>query len=588
MLVELRVKNFGIIEDITWSPGEGLNVITGETGAGKSLVIDAVESLLSGRIGDEQIRHQASEANLEGVFYLNPASRLKIAAMLAENGLELEDDSLIIRLESKLAGRSVLRLNGSAISRSVLSRLCPYLIDIHGQSEHLSLLNKSFHLDMLDGYAHTAGERTEFARLAGELTCLQRQLSELEKTNREAIRQQEFLRFQADEIEAANLAEGEEENLLSKRQIMASAEKLKTLTHQSLEYLCSSQSGGALADLNQAMQSLRKIAEIDTSLKETADEVENAYFSLEENCRSVQNYNRGLDFNPAELEDIENRLALIHSLERKYGRDIPQILAFLAKTKAELDSITGYAEKTDKLSGAITELKSRLGDMASGLSKHRKEAALSLEKAVQAELADLNMGQVIFKVNFQTQSDENGLPVGGQMLGFTSSGTDIVEFFVSTNPGEPLRPLNKIASTGEISRITLALKSAVSRLDDIPVMIFDEIDIGVGGRSGDMLGRKLWKLSQGHQLISVSHLPQIAAYSDHHFYVSKTELNGRINSRIARLDNEEHLAELSVMLSGNQTGEKSLENARELLKKASLFKETSPEQPELNMPPSGK
>ncbi|AII59673.1 MAG: DNA repair protein RecN [Dehalococcoides mccartyi] len=588
MLVELRVKNFGIIEDITWSPGEGLNVITGETGAGKSLVIDAVESLLSGRIGDEQIRHQASEANLEGVFYLNPASRLKIAAILAENGLELEDDSLIIRLESKLAGRSVLRLNGSAISRSVLSRLCPYLIDIHGQSEHLSLLNKSFHLDMLDGYAHTAGERTEFARLAGELTCLQRQLSELEKTNREAIRQQEFLRFQADEIEAANLAEGEEENLLSKRQVMASAEKLKTLTHQSLEYLCSSQSGGALADLNQAMQSLRKIAEIDASLKETADEVENAYFSLEENCRSVQNYNRGLDFNPAELEDIENRLALIHSLERKYGRDIPQILAFLAKTKAELDSITSYAEKTDKLSGAITELKNRLGAMASGLSKHRKEAALSLEKAVQAELADLNMGQVIFKVNFQTQSDENGLPVGGQMLGFTSSGTDIVEFFVSTNPGEPLRPLNKIASTGEISRITLALKSTASRLDDIPVMIFDEIDIGVGGRSGDMLGRKLWKLSQGHQLISVSHLPQIAAYADHHFYVSKTELNGRINSRIARLDNEEHLAELSVMLSGNQTGEKSLENARELLKKASLFKETSPGQPELNMPPSGK
>ncbi|AHB13711.1 DNA repair protein RecN [Dehalococcoides mccartyi] len=588
MLVELRVKNFGIIEDITWSPGEGLNVITGETGAGKSLVIDAVESLLSGRISDEQIRHQASEANLEGVFYLNPASRLKIAAMLAENGLELEDDSLIIRLESKLAGRSVLRLNGSAISRSVLSRLCPYLIDIHGQSEHLSLLNKSFHLDMLDGYAHTTDERTEFARLAHELNSLQRQLSELEKTNREAVRQQEFLRFQADEIEAANLAEGEEENLLSKRQVMASTEKLKTLTHQSLEYLCSGQNGGVLADLNQAMQSLRKIVEIDSSLKDTADEVESVYFSLEESCRSVQNYNRGLDFNPAELEDIENRLALIHSLERKYGRDIPQILAFLAKTKTELDNITSFAEKTDKLSNAITELKSRLGDMASGLSKHRKEAALNLEKAVQAELADLNMYQVIFKVNFQTQADENGLPVSGQTLEFSSSGTDLVEFFVSTNPGEPLRPLNKIASTGEISRITLALKSAASRLDDIPVMIFDEIDIGVGGRSGDMLGRKLWKLSQGHQLISVSHLPQIAAYADHHFYVSKTEFNGRINSCIARLDSEEHLAELSVMLSGSQTGEKSLENARELLKKASIFKETSPEQPELNMPLSGK
>ncbi|AQU06125.1 DNA repair protein RecN [Dehalococcoides mccartyi] len=588
MLVELRVKNFGIIEDITWSPGEGLNVITGETGAGKSLVIDAVESLLSGRIGDEQIRHQTNEATLEGIFYLNPASRLKIAALLAENGQELEDDILIIRLESKLAGRSVLRLNGSAISRSVLSRLCPYLIDIHGQSEHLSLLNKSFHLDMLDGYAHTTIQRTEFARLANELTSLQRQLSEQEKINREAVRQQEFLRFQADEIEAANLAEGEEESLLSKRQVMASTEKLKTLVHQSLEHLCSGQNGGALADLNQAMQSIRKIAEIDPALKNTADEVEDTYFILEESIRLVQSYNRGLDFNPSELEDIENRLALIHSLERKYGRDIPQILAFLAKTKTELDNIGHFAQNIDRLGGAITDLKSRLGDMASSLSALRKEAAQKLEKAVQTELSDLNMGQVIFKVNFQTQADENGLPVDGQILGFSSSGTDLVEFFVSTNPGEPLRPLNKIASTGEISRITLALKSAASRLDDIPVMIFDEIDIGVGGRSGDMLGRKLWKLSQGHQLISVSHLPQIAAYADHHFYVSKTEFNGRINSHIEHLNTEGHLAELSVMLSGNQTDEKSLENARELLKKASIFKETSPEQPELNIPLSGR
>ncbi|PKH44740.1 DNA repair protein RecN, partial [Dehalococcoides mccartyi] len=284
----------------------------------------------------------------------------------------------------------------------------------------------------------------------------------------------------------------------------------------------------------------------------------------------------------------ENRLALIHSLERKYGRDIPQILAFLAKTKTELDNIGHFAQNIDRLGGAITDLKSRLGDMASSLSALRKEAAQKLEKSVQTELSDLNMGQVIFKVNFQTQADENGLPVDGQILGFSSSGTDLVEFFVSTNPGEPLRPLNKIASTGEISRITLALKSAASRLDDIPVMIFDEIDIGVGGRSGDMLGRKLWKLSQGHQLISVSHLPQIAAYADHHFYVSKTEFNGRINSHIEHLNTEGHLAELSVMLSGNQTGEKSLENARELLKKASIFKETSPEQPELNIPLSGR
>ncbi|PKH46050.1 DNA repair protein RecN, partial [Dehalococcoides mccartyi] len=435
MLVELRVKNFGIIEDITWSPGEGLNVITGETGAGKSLVIDAVESLLSGRIGDEQIRHQTNEATLEGIFYLNPASRLKIAALLAENGQELEDDTLIIRLESKLAGRSVLRLNGSAISRSVLSRLCPYLIDIHGQSEHLSLLNKSFHLDMLDGYAHTTTQRTEFARLANELTSLQRQLSEQEKINREAVRQQEFLRFQADEIEAANLAEGEEESLLSKRQVMASTEKLKTLVHRSLEHLCSGQNGGALADLNQAMQSIRKIAEIDPALKNTADEVENTYFILEESIRLVQSYNRGLDFNPSELEDIENRLALIHSLERKYGRDIPQILAFLAKTKTELDNIGHFAQNIDRLGGAITDLKSRLGDMASSLSALRKEAAQKLEKAVQTELSDLNMGQVIFKVNFQTQADENGLPVDGQILGFSSSGTDLVEFFVSTNPG---------------------------------------------------------------------------------------------------------------------------------------------------------
>ena len=577
MLVELRVKNLGIIEDMNWRLDDGLNIITGETGAGKSLVIDAVELLLSGKADDEVIRHGADQAQIEGFFSLSPKENLApLKELLAEKELSADEETLVIDCQLRRQSPDSIRINGHAVPKSFLRQLGSLLVDIHGQSDHLSLFNSNSHLDFLDSYAHTVERRQDFTTKAKELYKVEQELKALEKDEQERARREEFLRFQLEEISRAQLKEGEEPELERERDILASAEKLKTISYEAYHALYEEDASGratpALDKLNEAAQAIKKLVEIDPSLKEQLDSLEETIDGLTEVARSLRAYSDGLEYDPNRLEEIESRLELIRGLKRKYGQSVSEVLAYLAKAQKELDEVAGSEERNAQLKETAAALKEEMGQLAARLSAERAQAAEKLMAEVKKELKDLNMPQVEFQVGLSREKGEDGIPLPDGVYAFTNEGIDVVEFMASTNPGEPLKPLAKIASTGELSRFTLALKGALSEADHIPVLIFDEIDIGVGGRSGEIIGKKLSSLARNHQVVCVTHLPQIAAFADAHFSVHKELAGERTLSLLESLEDEARLKELAVMLAGAHYTETALTNARELMHKAENWK----------------
>jgi DNA repair protein RecN (Recombination protein N) len=581
LLVELRVKNLGIIEDMNWRLGEGLNVITGETGAGKSLVIDAVELLLAGKADEEVIRHGADQAQVEGVFSLPSKENLDfLRELLAEKELAADEDTLVIDCQLRRQSPDIIRVNGHAVTKAFLRQIGGLLVDIHGQSQHLSLFDTQSHLDFLDAYAHTMELRQDFSAKAKELNKVEQELKALEKDEQERARREEFLRFQMEEISRAQLKEGEETELERERDILASAEKLKTISYEAYRALFEEEPGQAapaLDRLNEAAQAIKKLAEIDPSLKEQLDYLEESIEGLTETARSLRAYSDKLEYDPNRLEEIESRLELIRSLKRKYGQTISEVLAYQTKAQKELDEVAGSEERSTQLKETAAALKEGMGQIAQQLSGERAQAAAKLMTEVKKELNELNMPQVEFQVSIGQEKDENGIPLPDGNYAFTNEGVDRVEFMASTNPGEPLKPLAKIASTGELSRFTLALKGALTEADHIPVLIFDEIDIGVGGRSGEIIGRKLSSLARNHQVVCVTHLPQIAAFADAHFSVHKELAGARTLSRLESLEDEARLQELAIMLAGAQYTETALTNARELKQKAESWKKPHPD-----------
>ena len=514
MLLELAVKGFGIIEEINWSLSRGLNVITGETGAGKSLVIDSVEALLAGKLDEEVIRSGADEAQLEGVFSLpREESISQLRELLAEKGLKADEETLVIDCELRRQGRSIVRVNGHAVPRGVLHQIGRFLVDIHGQSEHLSLLERKYHLDFLDCYAHALELRNSFSAKAIELHKAEQELKVLAEEEKDLARREEFLRFQLDEIRRANLKDGEEEELERERNVLSSTEKLKTFSYEACQSIyredTSQSSLPALDSLNEAVRVMKQLVDLDPTLKQQLEYLEETVYGLEEVARDIRSYNEGLEYDPKRLEEIELRLELMGNLKRKYGQTIVEVLDYLGKAERELEGLSHSSERRGQLEEMRCCLKEEMGRIASELSRARCEAARRLETEVRTELQDLNMSQVEFEVSVTQEQGQEGIPFpGGETYAFNDDGVDTVEFMVSTNPGEPLKPLAKIASTGEISRFTLALKGALSEADNTPVLIFDEIDIGVGGRSGEIIGKKLWALARNHQVICVTHLPR--------------------------------------------------------------------------------
>ncbi len=582
MLDELSVKNFGIIEEVNWKPSAGMNVITGETGAGKSLVVDAVEALLSGQAKEEDIRHGADEARVEGVFHQADGEDYQaLKELLEAKGLDSGDGTILLACEIKRQGRTTPRVNRQAVSKALLKVIGMALVDIHGQSEHLSLLNKSHHLDYLDAYAHTLEKRQTFGAKVQELHQMEKEIDLLSRDERELARHIELLNFQVDEIKKAELQDGEEESLQKESVLLTSAEKLKAASFEIYGILYGEENtmtaDSALDKVNETLPLMKQLAETDASLKPKLANLEEIVNGLEELAREIHAYGDNLNFDSARLEEVQGRLELIKTLKRKYGASINEVLDYLAKSEKELTGLTSSGERREELQKEREALKKEMGTLAAKLTQDRTKAAQKIAAAVKKELAELSMGRVDFIVSIAQEESAEGIPLpDGKTYKFNSNGVDDVAFLASTNPGEPAKALDKIASTGEISRFMLALKSALAEADTIPVLIFDEIDIGIGGRSGEVIGRKLWKLAQNHQVICVTHLPQIAAFADAQYRVTKQTARDRTVSTIEPLKGEGREKELAMMIGGASYTESALQAARELIAKAEAWKKDSP------------
>ena len=566
MLRELHIRDFAIIDEVTVSFEPGLNVITGETGAGKSILIDAMSAILGARAQPEWLRAGAEKALVEGIFELEGDVLARVNSFLRREGLDEEGNVLILSRELRASGRSIARINGRAVTAGLLAELGAMLVDIHGQGDHLFLLKPRAQLALLDRYAHLEELRAAVAEEVARLRAVRRELSHLRTHERELAQRADLLAYQVQEIRNAHLEEGEDELLEAERRRLAHAEQLiegVEATILALEGEVGSVPG-AIDILGEVSARLAHLSHLDSDLEGLSAQAENIAEQINDLLRELTHYRDQVEFNPQRLEEVEERLALIRNLKRKYGNTIAEIIAYAEQAEAELATIEGADERIEALAAEEAHLLNRLGELVATLSQKRREAADRLAAAVREELQELRMPHTQFEVALHWEEDPDGVPVQGRRLAFDSSGVDRVEFLVSANPGEPLRPLARVASGGETARLMLALKVVLSHADPVPVLIFDEIDVGIGGRLGGVVGRKLRQLAQGHQVLCVTHLPQLAAYGDRHLHVSKHLHKGRTVVRVRALEGDARVQELAAMLGApTETG---LESARELLR----------------------
>lgn len=569
MLIELRIENFAIIQNLELAFTRGLNIFTGETGAGKSIILDALEAIIGGKADATSIRTGADRASLEAVFTLPTGSKAEVLELLQREDLLDDVDALILSREVRREGRSTGRVNGRAVSLPILRELGAYLIDIHGQSEHLSLLTVKSHLGLLDRYAGSQEQLSAYRAIYRELQSVRKDLTMLRQSEQDALRRTDLLNFQVQEIDAAHLKEGEEDELGKERTRLANAENLATLAQQAINLLDeSTPEAQSISDLTgQAAQALGSLGRIDASQAPLAEQAQELVDSMAEISRSLRTYIESIEFNPKRLEEVEERLELLHTLKRKYGVDIPAVLAFAVDARRQLDLITHAGERIAELEVKEGELLEQLSGAARELSTKRSQAASVLSSAMERELDDLNMSGAGFAVDIKTEPDGQGLTLSdGSRAAFDETGIDKVEFLIAPNPGEGLKPLVKIASGGETSRLMLALKNVLAKADTIPTLIFDEIDQGIGGRVGFTVGEKLWRLGREHQVFCVTHLPQLAAFGDRHFRVRKEVVGERTLTLVDALQDAGRLEELALMLGG--VGDANRQAAQETLQMA--------------------
>jgi DNA repair protein RecN (Recombination protein N) len=569
MLTELRIENFAIIDRLELGFEAGLIIFTGETGAGKSIIMDAVEMLLGGRAETTVIRTDADRANVEGVFKITGDSGEPVSEILKREDLLDDPNYVVLAREVRREGRSIARVNGRTVNVGLLKEIGNCLLDIHGQTEHLSLLDVRTHLGLLDRYANVDDALSAYRKTYSSLQAIRRELNELRVAQKDADRRLEMLTFQAEEIEAARLKSGEDEELKLERDRLANAEKLATLAQEALAVLDEgTPDAPAATDLfGQADKALQTLGAIDKSQFALADRAAVALETLTDLARDLRDYLDGIEFNPKRLEQVEERLDLIHRLQKKYGGTIESIVAFGLQARKDLETISSAAEKIGELETKETNLLQTLSKQAQTLSSKRKAAADKLAKSIEGELDDLKMASAHFAADFQTKPDPSGISLAdGSLVGFDGTGFDRVEFLVAPNPGEGLKPLAKIASGGETSRLMLALKNTLARADQIPTLIFDEIDQGIGGRVGSVVGQKLWNLGRAHQVLVITHLPQLAAFGDQHFQVQKVVHGGRTTTEVNTLAGDERTLELAQMLG--EVSEGTLRSAHEIMQAA--------------------
>lgn len=564
MLVELRIKNFAIIDELELAFKPGLVVLTGETGAGKSIIMGALSMLLGSRADMTDLRSGAEWASVEAVFRIPDKVREPVHALLEKEALLEESDYLSLGRELRRDKRNVARVNGHRASVGLLVELGEYLIDIHGQSDHLSLMRVNQHEGLLDRYAHVDDALKSYQETYRELQNVQQELISLEKIEHEATRRSELLTYQLNEIESADLIEGEDEELKYEHKRLANAEKLAELSQNTLVYLDDAPPDRptVMDLLGRMVSDIKNLVAIDPSQAPLDEKIQELFEEMTEFGHDLTTYMESLEFDPVQLRNVEDRLNLIRSLKRKYGQTISEILDYAEQARAELETFATSSARIDELGKLKEQLLIELGQKGQSLTHQRKAGAEKMAAALENELEDLRMAQARFRVNFDQSPDPDGVPVGdGRHLAYTQNGLEKIEFLIETNPGEGFKPLARVASGGETSRLMLALKQVLVKADNISTLVFDEIDQGIGGRVGAIVGYKLRKLAAQHQVFCITHLPQLAGFGEQHLHVEKRIENGRTLTQVHPLTNEERVNELSQMLGGvNAANKKAAQN----------------------------
>lgn len=574
MLTHLIIRNFAIIEHLEIPFKEGFTVLTGETGAGKSIIIDALNLLLGGRALTEVIRTSEEEANVEGVFLPGEPQRARINAMLEARGIHPIEDQLVIRRIVSRSGRNKVFVNGSLTTVSALGELTAGLVDISGQHEHYSLLDPDRHVDILDDFAELEELRQRVAGSFERVAQLRSELSQLRRGVRDRVNRLDYLRFQLDEIEAAGVVPGEDEAIEEELGRLRYAEKIQDAGRRALGLMYEADSSAA-QQLSEAAGILRRVLSYDPRVGEMSERVEEVHILVEELTRELRSAVLQVESDPRRLDVLIARSEALKKLKRKHGETISEIVAHAARMREELERLEGAEERSDHLVVALATAELDTFKLSRRLSRARREAARLLEQCVESELADLNMARTRFIVSFEPAelpdeesftaqlSTEESASHDELMLG--SKGFDRVELLISPNVGEDPKPLAKIASGGELSRVMLVVKAALMGRDTVDTYIFDEVDTGIGGSTADMVGVKIQKTSLEHQVLCITHLPQIASRCDQHYLVEKQLIKGRTQSVIRPLSEEERVAEVARMLGGARVTSTTIEAARELI-----------------------
>ena len=598
MLRLLSVTNFATIEQLDIELAPGFSVLTGETGAGKSIIVDALSFLIGGRADVGMVRSGARQSRVEGIFLLGDDISQKIEVALNEHQIDVGEEEIILAREVNLDGRNTCRVNGRIVPLRLLSTLAQHLVDIHGQNQHLSLLRVREHMDILDKYGGLWQLRTEVAEWARQLTEVSQELDRLRKDEEEVAQRVDFLRYQVGEISTANLRPTEYDDLILERDRVASAERIITLSDHAYRALYDSfdRRESVMDLIGQVSKDLSQLEQLDPSLRQNLESVDALMHQVDELARALRSYRDGIEYSPDRLHELQERLDLINRLKRKYGSTIGEILAFGERASQELEKLYHREERVEGLKAREMDLRRRVGRLAGQLSEARQHAARGLADAIQEEVTGLAFGHAQVLVDIRQSDSEDGVPVGAadgvpyatpslggesiRHLAFNETGIDSVEFLISLNPGEPPRPLARIASGGEASRLMLAIKTILSTADQIPILVFDEVDAGVGGRVGSVLGQKLWGLSKSHLVLCVTHLPQIACYADHHAKVTKLASHDRTVTSVEVLDGEARVTELSQMLGSDSGATRT--NVLEMLRQAKSWKESKRVPPLIN------
>ena len=559
MLSELSITNFAIIERLSISFEKGLTVLTGETGAGKSIIIDAIHLLVGGRGSSDFVRHGEDRAEIEGLFLLENASTVYDKAQ--ELGIKIEDDMVVLRREITKSGKSVCRINGKLVTIAILREMGGSLVDIHGQHEHQELMDETKHLSLLDqfGSKQITKSLSEYEQIYAKYEQAIRKLKSLNDNEQQMAQRVDLYQFQLNEIVQAQLQLDEDEKLMDEKKQLSNFERIFESVQTSYNALKDEQKG--LDWISLVMGEMETAAELNPEYKDMAEAVSNSYYMLEEVAGSLRSQLDNLEYDPQRINEIEARLNEINGLKRKYGQTISGILEYGAKIEEELETLLNKETHIDQLKKEISSLKKDLIIEGNELTSLRKKLAGDLTDAIHNELKQLYMQKTVFEVKINS----------GETF-ISKLGMDEVEFYLSTNPGEPLKPLSKIASGGELSRIMLALKSIFSKHQEITSIIFDEVDTGVSGRVAQAIAEKIHKVSTDSQVLCISHLPQVAAMADTHLYIEKETQDGRTKTKVKDLDHEGKIKEIGRMISGVEITDITKKHAQELLETANVMK----------------